>query len=109
EEARHTAGQPAAIAAVSGAESRLRPILMTSLAMMAGMLPMALAIGAGAEETAPLGRAVLGGLAAATLATLAILPLVFAAVQGRAATQSVSLDPHDPLSRYAHTSNGETA
>jgi multidrug efflux pump subunit AcrB len=109
EEARRSASQPAQAAAVSGAESRLRPILMTSLAMMAGMLPMALAIGAGAEETAPLGRAVVGGLAAATLATLAILPMVFATVQSRATTRSVSLDPNDPSSRYALASNGDQA
>jgi Cu/Ag efflux pump CusA len=80
---------------------------MTSLAMMAGMLPMALAIGAGAEETAPLGRAVVGGLAAATFATLSILPLVFAVVQDRASTRSASLDPDDPLGRYAEASNGD--
>ena len=54
----------------TGAEGRLRPILMTSCAMMAGMLPMALGWGEGGEQTAPLGRAVIGGLAAATLATL---------------------------------------
>jgi multidrug efflux pump subunit AcrB len=107
EETRRTGGQPAGAASVSGAASRLRPILMTSLAMMAGMLPMALAIGAGAEETAPLGRAVVGGLAAATFATLAILPPVFAVVQGRAGTRSASLDPDDPLGRYAEVSNGD--
>jgi multidrug efflux pump subunit AcrB len=68
---------------------------MTSLAMIAGMLPMALAIGAGAEETAPLGRAVVGGLAAATLATLLVLPAVFAIVQAGAHRRSASLDPGD--------------
>jgi multidrug efflux pump subunit AcrB len=104
EEFRRGASQPARKAAVSGAESRLRPILMTSLAMMAGMLPMALAIGAGAEETAPLGRAVIGGLAAATMATLGMLPLVFATVQSRATTRAASLDPDDPRSRYADAS-----
>jgi multidrug efflux pump subunit AcrB len=107
EERRRTDGQPANVASVTGAASRLRPILMTSLAMMAGMLPMALAIGAGAEETAPLGRAVVGGLAAATSATLAILPLVFGVVQDRAGTRSASLDPDDPLGRYAEASNGD--
>jgi len=82
-------------AAVEGAQSRLRPILMTSLAMIAGMLPMALGLGEGAEQTAPLGRAVVGGLAAATLATLLILPSTFAIVQSRAHRRSASLDPEE--------------
>ena len=77
------AGAPAAQAAVEGARSRLRPILMTSLAMMAGMVPMALGLGEGGEQTAPLGRAVIGGLAAATVATLLVLPSVFAVIQDR--------------------------
>jgi multidrug efflux pump subunit AcrB len=95
------AGETGSEAAVHGARSRLRPILMTSLAMIAGMMPMALAIGAGAEEAAPLGRAVVGGLAAATIATVGILPLMFTAIQGRASTRSASLDPDDPDSPYA--------
>jgi multidrug efflux pump subunit AcrB len=82
-------------AAVDGAQSRLRPILMTSLAMIAGMLPMALGVGEGGEQTAPLGRAVVGGLAAATVATLLILPSVFTIVQARAHRQSASLDPEE--------------
>jgi multidrug efflux pump subunit AcrB len=90
-------------AAVEGAQSRLRPILMTSLAMIAGMVPMALALGEGGEQTAPLGRAVIGGLSAATLATLGVLPLVFAVVQRRSSTASASLYPYDPESRcYLH-------
>jgi multidrug efflux pump subunit AcrB len=88
-------------AAVYGGESRLRPILMTSIAMMAGMLPMALGIGAGAEDAAPLGRAVIGGLGAATVATLVILPSVFAIVQRGASTRSASLDPDDAKSAYS--------
>ena len=82
-------------AALEGATSRLRPILMTSFAMMAGMLPMALGLGEGGEQTAPLGRAVIGGLAAATLATLFILPSVFAVVMSGKHTRSASLDPDD--------------
>jgi len=88
----------AAEAAVDGAQSRLRPILMTSLAMMAGMMPMALGLGEGGQQTAPLGRAVVGGLAVATLATLLVLPSVFAIIQGRAHRRSASLDPDDPES-----------
>ena len=65
-------------AAVEGGRSRLRPILMTSLAMIAGMLPMALGLGASGEQIAPLGKAVVGGLAMATVATLLVLPAAFA-------------------------------
>jgi Cu/Ag efflux pump CusA len=69
---------------------------MTSLAMMAGMMPMALGLGEAGQQTAPLGRAVVGGLAAATLATLLVLPSVFALVQARSHRRSASLDPDDP-------------
>ena len=58
-------GRSAAEAGVEGARHRLRPILMTSCAMIAGMVPMALGLGEGGDQTAPLGRAVIGGLAAA--------------------------------------------
>jgi len=85
----------AADAAVEGGRSRLRPILMTSLAMIAGMAPMALGLGEGGEQTAPLGRAVIGGLALATLTTLLVLPAVFALIQGRAHRRSASLHPDD--------------
>lgn len=93
-------GQDADEAAVNGARYRLRPILMTSLAMLAGMAPMAAGIGEGGEQTAPLGRAVMGGLFAATGATLFLLPAVFALFQRRARKASASLDPDDPASRY---------
>jgi multidrug efflux pump subunit AcrB len=68
---------------------------MTSLAMVAGMVPMALGLGEGGEQTAPLGRAVIGGLAVATVATLLVLPAVFALVQGSAHRRSTSLHPDD--------------
>lgn len=87
-------------AAVDGAQSRLRPILMTSLAMIAGMTPMALGLGEGGGQTAPLGRAVIGGLVLATLATLFVLPAFFALIRRRASTRSRSLDPDDPLSGH---------
>jgi multidrug efflux pump subunit AcrB len=79
---------------------RLRPILMTSLAMIVGMIPMASGLGEGGDQTSPLGRAVIGGLIASTFAALLILPLVFAWVQGNATTQSVSLDPEDKESKF---------
>ena len=93
-------GIPAREAARSAAAERLRPVLMTSAAMIAGMVPMALAIGQGSEETAPLGRAVIGGLSVATLATLFLLPMVFGIVQRNAAIGSRSLDPEDPESQW---------
>jgi multidrug efflux pump subunit AcrB len=93
-------GANALAAAVDGAKHRLRPILMTSCAMIAGMLPMALGLGEGGEQTAPLGRAVIGGLVVATLGTLLILPSVFAVLQGRSSTRSASLDPDDPVSPH---------
>jgi Cu/Ag efflux pump CusA len=69
---------------------------MTSLAMTAGMLPMALALGEAGPQTAPLGRAVVGGLLAATAGTLLVLPAMFALVQSAAPLRSASLDPGDP-------------
>jgi multidrug efflux pump subunit AcrB len=89
-------GAQAGTAALYGATSRLRPILMTTFAMIAGMVPTAM----GAEQLAPLGRAVIGGLAASTVATLFVLPPLFALVQRRAAAVSPSLDPDDAMSRH---------
>jgi multidrug efflux pump subunit AcrB len=86
--------------AIDAARSRMRPVLMTSAAMIAGMIPMALAFGEGAEATAPLGRAVIGGLAAATVATLIVLPSVYSLVQQSARVGSPSMDPDDPASAY---------
>jgi multidrug efflux pump subunit AcrB len=102
-------GMTAQAAAVDGAQSRLRPILMTSFAMLAGMVPMALALGEGGEQTAPLGRAVIGGLGAATAATLLVLPSVFALLQSRASTRSPSVNPDDPESRHFDGSTSESA
>jgi len=92
-------GASALDAAVEGARSRLRPILMTSLAMMVGMLPMALGIGEAGGQTAPLGRAVIGGLAFSTVATLLVLPGIFALVRARAGRTSPSMDPDDVAMR----------
>ena len=85
-------------AAIEGARSRLRPILMTSLAMIAGMIPMALGASEGGEQAAPLGRAVIGGLAGSTVATLLVLPTIFSLVQRKASSASPSMDPDDPAS-----------
>ena len=87
--------QDATKASITSASIRLRPILMTSLAMIAGMIPMASGMGEAGEQTAPLGRAVIGGLFASTLAALFILPLVFAWVQDKTTYKSPSLLPAD--------------
>jgi len=87
-------------AAIDAARARMRPVLMTSAAMIAGMVPMALAIGEGAGATAPLGRAVIGGLAAATFATLLVLPSIYSLMQQSATASSPSLDPDDPHSAH---------
>jgi multidrug efflux pump subunit AcrB len=99
-EHRRREGLGAHDAAIEGASSRLRAILMTSCAMIAGMLPMALAVGEAGQQNAPLGRAVIGGLIAATLATLFVLPSLFSIIQNRASTASASLDPTDPYSAH---------
>ena len=76
-------GMPAFKAAVSAGYTRIRPVLMTALAMIIGMVPMALGFGEGGEQNAPLGRAVIGGLLFATVATLFFVPSVFAIFHGR--------------------------
>jgi len=93
------AGASARDAAVDGGRGRLRAILMTAGAMIAGMIPLAIGTGERAQ-TAPLGRAVIGGLLAATFATLVILPAIYSLAQGRVRALSPTLDPDDPLSPY---------
>ena len=82
-------------AAIAAASIRLRPILMTSLAMIAGMIPMASGLGEAGDQSAPLGRAVIGGLAASTFAALFIVPLVYGWIQQKTSFDSVSLLPED--------------
>jgi multidrug efflux pump subunit AcrB len=76
-------GYSAFDAAVSAGATRLRPIVMTAFAMIVGMLPMALGLGEGGEQNAPLARAVIGGLSMATFATLFFVPLMYSLVHGR--------------------------
>jgi len=103
EQARHEQNDVVA-SALYGATSRLRAILMTATAMICGMLPLAIGFGEGGAQSAPLGRAVVGGLLFSTITTLSILPTIYAALQGKAKTQSNSLNPQDPTSRYyAHS------
>ena len=70
-------------AALDAGFTRLRPVCMTALAMILGMLPMALALGEGGEQNAPLGRAVIGGLAVATVGTLFIVPIIYSLMRGK--------------------------
>jgi len=74
------AGAPVLTAALESGATRIRPVLMTALAMIIGMIPMALGLGEGGEQNAPLGRAVIGGLLFATVSTLFFVPVVYAAV-----------------------------
>ena len=93
-------GMPLFDATREGAGSRLRAILMTAAAMISGMVPMAIGFTEGGGQTAPLGRAVIGGLIAATFTTLTILPSLYAILQRGASTKSLSLNPMNPESRY---------
>ena len=86
----------AEMAAVEGAQSRLRPILMTSSAMLIGMIPMASGLSEGGKQSAPLGRAVMGGLFGATFTTLFILPQIYTLIQAKRPKKTASLDPDDP-------------
>jgi multidrug efflux pump subunit AcrB len=78
-------GAPVLSAALEAGATRIRPVLMTALAMIIGMIPMALGLGEGAEQNAPLGRAVIGGLVFATVSTLFFVPVVYAGVHRRLA------------------------
>ena len=80
--------------------SRLRPILMTAAAMFAGMLPMAIGIGEGSEQAAPLGRAVIGGLIGSSITILLLIPHFYSSVMSRTKVRSASLDPEDRESEY---------
>jgi multidrug efflux pump subunit AcrB len=85
---RLAAGVDAVKAALEAGSTRFRPVLMTALAMIIGMAPMALGLGEGGEQNAPLGRAVIGGLIFATCATLIFVPVVFSIVHGRKAKET---------------------
>lgn len=85
-------GRSARDAALEAASTRLRPVIMTALAMIVGMVPMALGFGEGGEQNAPLGRAVIGGLGFATFATLTVLPLVYSRLRA-SRTPPVPFDP----------------
>src|SRR5213594_1971951 len=86
-------GHDSRSAALAAGATRLRPVLMTAIAMIIGMLPMSLGLGEGGEQNAPLGRAVIGGLLAATFATLFLVPLVYSVLRRRAPRKDFLTDP----------------
>ncbi len=93
--------------AVHGAQSRLRPVLMTAIAMIVGMVPMALGLSESGQQTAPLARAVIGGLLGSTVTTLLIMPIIYAIVHHDKPTHTASLDPIDPSSAFYEGNNHE--
>ncbi len=95
-------------AARLAASSRFRPILMTAAAMIAGMLPMAIGLGDGGEQVAPLARAVIGGLLASTVTILLLLPHFYASMMSKAKNESHSLDPYDAESPYYSQTQNES-
>lgn len=94
-ESRRMAGEPAELAAKEGAISRLRPVLMTSIAMIAGMIPMALGLAEGGDRTAPLGIAVIGGLLLSMIAVLFVLPVMYSVLQQHSSRVSPAMLPDD--------------
>jgi multidrug efflux pump subunit AcrB len=82
-------------AALAAGFTRFRPVIMTALAMIIGMVPMALGVGEGGEQNAPLGRAVIGGLLFATVATLIFVPAVFALLHGRRRVGASEVPAHE--------------
>ena len=97
-------GVPPLSAALEAGTTRIRPVLMTALAMIIGMIPMALGVGEGGEQNAPLGRAVIGGLLFATVSTLFLVPVLFGAVYQFAARRAVSREPGGSNDRPAPAS-----
>jgi multidrug efflux pump subunit AcrB len=87
-------GMNARTAALAAGLTRLRPVMMTALAMIIGMLPMALGLGEGGEQNAPLGRAVIGGLSMATFATLFFVPVLYSLLRGKPRKAPLDLEHH---------------
>jgi multidrug efflux pump subunit AcrB len=97
---RREAGDEPRHAAIAASLARLRPVLMTALTMIAGMIPMAVGLGETGQQTAPLGRAVIGGVAASLLTTLLVMRTVYVRIAPTGPIHPPSLDPDDPASRY---------
>jgi multidrug efflux pump subunit AcrB len=97
---RREAGDEPRHAAIAASLARLRPVLMTGFAMMAGMIPMAIGLSESGQQTAPLGRAVIGGVLASLLTTLLVMRTVYVLITPRGKARQPSLDPDDPASSY---------
>ena len=89
-------------AAIEAAETRLRPVMMTAIAMIVGIIPLALGLGDGGEQNAPLGRAVVGGLVFGTAATLTFVPVLFALLVKRRGTPHADAATHQPEKALTH-------
>ena len=101
------AGVPALQAALEAGYTRIRPVMMTALAMIIGMVPMALGFGEGGEQNAPLGRAVIGGLLFATVATLFFVPSVFTIIHGRRESTAAVGNRGRPRQKQGRTESRE--
>src|SRR5439155_20830682 len=102
------AGHDARSAALSAGATRLRPVLMTALAMIIGMLPMSLGLGEGGEQNAPLGRAVIGGLLVATCYTLFFVPVMYSLIRRKPPAEPVNDDGvAEPADTHATLITGE--
>jgi multidrug efflux pump subunit AcrB len=100
-EARQAGGLDAFAAAMEAGRNRLRPVIMTAMAMALGMSPMALNLGEGGEQNAALARAVIGGLAGATIATLFLVPVMYSVLKRNAVEREVDPDLADPVAPQA--------
>jgi multidrug efflux pump subunit AcrB len=107
-EERRMLGLSSKSAAITGAAARLRPVLMTSIAMIAGMVPMALGLSEGGDRTAPLGRAVIGGLLVSTCAVLLVLPQIYAIVQRKSSRKGASVMPDSEQESNIKTSTSHS-
>ncbi len=96
-DARATEGLTSLQAALEAGRNRLRPVMMTAMAMVLGMLPMALNLSTGGEQNAALARAVIGGLFGATIATLFLVPVMYSVLKRGPATREVDPDLEDPV------------
>ena len=94
---------------ITAAYNRSRPILMTSLAMIAGMIPLSLGLGEGGDQSSPLGVAVIGGLLFSTLSTLIFLPLLYSEIMGNKPYKNPSLDPEDENSIYYEVKSSKSS
>lgn len=97
---RRQAGDEPRHAVIAASLARLRPVLMTGLTMIAGMIPMAVGLSESGQQTAPLGRAVIGGIVASLLTTLLVMRTVYVLITPKGAARQPSLDPDDPASSY---------